>query len=250
MEQYYVRYMRKSNKGLRCVNPSCRKKMEPREEKYCPKCGKWSVENPYKRRCDDCGKLLVSGDRICPLCGSKQRQIVELRRVNPENLTTLTHLLQEVCPRFSLARCREICRGITVENPYRVLFAGRMEQMRPFIQTWNAYGGMAVPCLSRETSQRPVVVLRSYNRRQENAHARLLYEAIRKSDRPTLSFGDTVAMLHGLLKDKKPVSICFTTDFDRIDAWVAEWKKLGGTAVRSSEHRIAGRADASASGNR
>ena len=118
-------------------------------------------------------------------------------------------------------------------------FAKRPERIQPFIRDWNKLGGTAVACLARETSQRPVVLLRSYNRQRETEHARLLFEAVKKSDRPSLTFGETVSILHRLHQDKTPVRLCFTSDFDRIEGWVAAWRRLGGTAVRSLEHMTA-----------
>ena len=220
----------------RCVNPHCGKWMELYLEKNCPNCGKRSVERADKRRCDDCHALLVNGDPVCPLCGSKQRTIVELRGVVPENLTAFSHLLHEAQPSVSLKECREKCRTITVESPYRLSFGKKPEQIQPFLQRWKGLGGTAAACLIRETSKRPIVLLRSFNRRREAEHARLLVEAMRKSNRSTLTFGEIACILHSINREEKPVSLCFTSDFDRIDAWVEAWRSLGGTAVRSPAH--------------
>ncbi len=242
MKQYPVKYRRvRDHKGTRCVNPHCGKWVELYREKICPKCEKRFVARADKRRCDECWTMLLDGDPVCPLCGSKQRSTVELRGVNPENLTAFSHLLHEARPWLSLTECRKKCRDITKESPYRVSFARRPDQIQDFIRRWNMLGGTAVNCLDRETSQQPVVLLHSYNRQHEMEYARLLFEAVQKSDHPSLSFGETVSILHRINKEEIPVSLCFISGFDTIDAWVDAWRSLGGTAVRSSEHRIIGR---------
>lgn len=237
MKQYPVKYRRvRDHRGTRCVNPHCGKQVELYQEKTCPNCGKRSIERFGKMRCDDCNALLLNGDRVCPLCGSKQRTIVELRAISPENLTACVHLLHQARPSMSLAECRKICLCITTENPCRLSFAGKPEQIQPFIRDWNALHGTAVACLTRETSRRPIVLLHSYNRRRDTEHARLLFKATRRSDLASLSFGETVQILHGINGSEKPYRLRFTSDFDQIDAWVAAWRSLGGTAVRSIEH--------------
>ncbi len=238
MKQYSVKCRAIRDHGkTRCMNPNCGKWVELYQEKTCPKCGKRTVERSDKKRCDDCRTLLDDGDPVCPLCGSKQRGIVELRSVNPENLTAFSHLLHGAQPGISLADCRKQCRSITTENPYRLSFVRRPEQIQPLIRNWTLLGGTAAACLRRETSRRPIVLLHSYNRQHEIEHARLLFQAIQKSDRSALTFGETAAILHRINKEEKPFRLCFTSGFDRIEAWVASWKKLGGTAVRSLEHR-------------
>ena len=237
MKPFPVKYRCvRDHKGTRCVNPHCGKWVELYQEKICPKCGKRSVERADKQRCDDCQALLTNGDRVCPLCGSKQRLIAELRGINPENLTACAHLLHKAQPSMSLAECRKQCRNITAETPYRLSFAGRPEQIRPFIRDWNALQGTAVACLSHETCRRPVVLIRSYNCRNTSGHVNLFSEAIRKSDLAGLSSGEATAILHSINKLKKPFRLCFTSDYAHIDAWVTAWRNLGGTAARSPEH--------------
>ena len=220
--------------GTRCV--ICRKKTEMYQEKTCPRCGKRSVGRAEKQRCDNCHAMLLSGDQVCPLCGGKQRTIVELRGLRLENLTAFAHLLHDGQPSVSLSECRKQCRTITTENPYRLSFRKKTDQIRPFIRAWITLGGTAVACLPRETSRRPIVLIRSYNVLRTKEHIRLLLEAIQKSASSSLTFGQTMEMLHSINLSEKPTRLCFTSDFDQIDAWVAAWKKLGGTAVRSLEH--------------
>ncbi len=237
MKQYPVKYRRvRDHRKTRCVNPNCGKWVELYREKFCPNCGKRSVERTDKQRCDSCQTRLCDGDPVCPLCGSKQRIIVELRSLSLENLTAFSHLLHEAKPGIPLAECRKQCRSITEENPFRLLLARRPEQIRPFIRNWNGLGGTAVACLPRETSQRPIVLVHSYNRRHEMEHARLLFEAIQKSDHSSLIFPETACILHRINREEKPVRLCFTSGFDQIEAWVDAWRSLGGTAVRSREH--------------
>ena len=242
MKQYSVKYRSfRDHRETRCINPHCGKWVELYREKTCPNCGRRSIERADKRRCDECRSVLSDGDPVCPLCGSKQRTTVELRGINPENLTAFSHLLREAQPDLSLAECRKQCRGITKEDPYRLPFAGRPEQIRPFIRRWNTLGGEAAACLNRETSRRPVVLLHSYNRRHETEHARLLFEAIQKSDCSRMTFGEAAAVLHRINREEEPFRLCFTSGFDRIEAWTDAWRKLGGTAVRSGGDRTAGR---------
>jgi RNA polymerase subunit RPABC4/transcription elongation factor Spt4 len=244
MKQYPVKSKRfRNHRETRCVNPHCGKWVELKREKICPKCGKRSVERADKKRCDECGALLRNGDTVCPLCASKQRTIVEMRAISSDNLTAFAHLLHEAQPGMSLAECRKQCQSITEEDPYRLLFAGRPDRIQPFLRNWNSLGGTAAACLERETSRRPIVLLRSYNRWHEKEHARLLFEAVQKSDRPWLTFGETVCILHGINGAEEPVRLCFTSDFDRIEAWVDAWRNLGGTAVRSREHRVIEKSD-------
>ena len=80
------------------------------------------------------------------------------------------------------------------------------------------------------------MLVHSYNRRHEMEHARLLFEAVQKSTLSPMTFGETTAILHSILKTGQPFRLQFTADFDRIEEWVASWKRLGGTAVRSQEH--------------
>jgi hypothetical protein len=217
MKQYSVKNKCfRDHRKTRCINPRCGKWVELYREKNCP-------------------------DAVCPLCGSKQRAIVELCSLRPENLAAFSHLLHEAQPAVSLSECRKQCRGISKDNPYRLQLAGRPERINPLIQKWNLLGGTAVACLARETSRRPIVLLHSYNRRHETEYASLLYEAIQKSDHASLTFGETVEILHRINGEEKPVRLCFVTDFDRIDAWVDAWRKLGGTAVRSGEYRTVSR---------
>lgn len=207
-------------------------------EKTCPRCGKRSVVRADALRCGSChAKFLQGGDKVCPLCGGKQRTVVELRGLKPENLTAFAHLLHEGQPTVSLKDCRKQCKTITWENPYRLSMSRKPERIRPFIQAWNALGGTAAACLPRETSRRPVVQIRSYNTLRTREHARLLFEAVQKTDRAPMTLGGTMEMLHSVHQAEKPVALCFQSDFDHIDAWIAEWKKLGGTAVRSREYR-------------
>lgn len=220
---------------IRCSNAHCGKWVELYQEKTCPKCGRRSVERAGKTYCDQCSVSLLDGDLVCPLCGSKQRSIAELRRVNPEKLTAYAHLLHEAQPSLSLAACKERCRGITRENPYRVSFDKKTGMLRSFIRHWNEMGGIAAACLPRETSRRPVVLLRSFNRAHEAEHARLLYEAIRKSELAPLKYGETVALMHEINRSETPIRLKFEKDFDHIEAWVAAWRKLGGTASRAYE---------------
>ena len=242
MKQYPVKYKSiRDHRKARCVNPHCGKWMDLYQEKTCPTCGKRSVERVDKIFCDHCHTRLLTGDWVCPLCGSKQRTTVELRGVNPQNLKAFSRLLQEVQPNTSLAECRKQCRNITEETPYRLSFAGRPEQIQPFVQRWMSLGGVAKACLDRETSLRPFVLVHSYNRLHEFEHARLLFKAIQKSDRSSLSFEETVVILHSLHKEEKPLRLCFLSDFDQMDAWVAAWRNLGGTAVHSREHQTANR---------
>lgn len=237
MKQYPVRYKQvRDDRKTRCINPHCGKWVEMYQEKTCPECGKHSVVRSGINRCDGCHTLLPEGDAVCPLCGSKQRFIVELRGLDPENLTACVHLLHKAQPALSLAECREQCRSITAENPFRVSFAGKPEQIRPFIRDWNALRGTAAACLGHETSRRPIVLIRSYNRKRTTEHVRLLIDAIRRSDLSSLTFEDTVAILHDIIRTGKPFELRFVSGFDRIDAWVAAWRKLGGTAVRSPQH--------------
>ena len=225
----------------RCVNPHCGKWVELYQEKFCPRCEKRTVDRADRQRCPNCSTMLQSGDMVCPLCGSKQRTTVELRSVPKENLTACSHLLQEAQPSLSLTESRSLCREIREENPYRVSFASHPEKIHPFLQRWEQLGGKAAACLARETSRRPVVLLRSYNRLRQNEHARLLFEAVQKTDLSSLSFGETVSLLYGINREEKPVRLVFTSGFDQIEAWIAAWRKLGGTAVRSSEHLTADR---------
>ena len=235
MKPYPVPYKPvRNHRETRCV--VCGRWAPPHQEKTCPGCGKRAVVRADKQRCDACNALLQNGDPACPLCGGKQRTVVELRAVSPEQLTAFAHLLHEGQPSVSLAECRKQCRTITPENPYRLSFARRPEQIRPFLRAWRDLGGTAAACLPRETSRRPVVLLRSYNTLRTREYARLLYEAVQKSDRPSLTFGETVAVLHSVNGSEQPVRLRFTSGFDRIDAWVAAWRSLGGTAVRSPEH--------------
>lgn len=237
MKPYPVKYRQvRNHMETRCVNLHCGKWIGWYREKICPNCGRRSVERADKRRCDDCKALLTDGDMVCPLCGGKQRTVVELRGLRLENLTAFTHLLHDYQPSVSLAECRKRCRGITPENPYRLSFARHPERIRSLIQAWNALDGLAVACLPRETSRRPVVLLRSYNSRRTIEHARLLFEAVQKSDRSRLTFGQTVEILHSINRSEKPIRLRFTSDYDHIEAWVAAWRNLGGTAVRSLEH--------------
>ena len=239
MKPYPVKYRRISRPDpweSRCVNPCCGYRGEMDREKTCPVCGKRSVGRAGGTRCG-CGAAMEDGDPVCPRCGSKQRTVAELRGLDPENLTAFTHLLHRAQPSVSLAECRETCRRITAENPYRLSFAGHPEKIRPFIRDWNALRGTAAACLDRETSRRPVVMVRTYNRRREAEHLRLLLEAFRKSDFPSPSQEAAAAVLHRLNGAEQPFRLCFTSGFDGIGAWVAAWKSLGGTAVRSPEHR-------------
>ena len=218
----------------RCVH--CGKWMELYREKTCPKCGRVSVERANKKFCDDCHAILESGNPVCPFCGSKQRTIVELRSLELKNLTAFAHLLHEGKPSMTIKECREVCRGITQDNPYRLFFKRKVNQIQPFIQAWNALGGTAACCLSRETSRRPIVLLHSYNAQHKMEHARLLYEVIQKSGRSMITETELMRMLYRVNKKEQPTSIRFTSDFNRIEAWVAAWRRLGGTAVRSQEH--------------
>ena len=208
MKPYPVRYKCvRNHRKTRCVNPHC---------------GKW-VDIP-------------ADNPVCPLCGSKQRLMVELRGLKPENLTACAHLLHQARPDMDLAECRKQCRSITAENPYRLSFAGKPERIRPFVREWNALQGSAAACFEHETGRRPVVLIRSYNRKHTKEHARLLSEAFRKTDLSSMDFGETVAVLHGIIRTGKPYRLQFTSDFDHIDEWIAAWRSLGGTAVRSMEH--------------
>ena len=241
MKRYAVKYRPVRDHGqTRCVNPHCGKWVELYREKTCPGCGKRFTARADKQRCDECHTMLEDGDAVCPLCGSKQRTVVELRGLSDGNLTAFSHLLHEALPGISLAECRKQCRSITMENPYRLPFDGRPEKIRNFVRRWNALGGTAAACLGRETSRRPVVLLRSYNRLHEAEHARLLFEAVRKSEHPSLTFAETMQILHSINRAENPIRLCFATGFDGISAWVNAWRKLGGTAVRSGEHREAG----------
>ena len=231
-----MRRVRSCETVTRCFNPSCRKRVELLQEKICPKCGTRTVERAGKIRCDHCRANLLNGDRVCPLCGSKQRSIAELRRVTPEKLTAYAHLLHEAQPSVSLAACKEQCRGITTENPRRVSFAKKPRELQPFIRRWNALGGAAAACLPRETCRRPVVLLHSFNRGRETEHARLLYEAVRKSVLAPMDFGTAVALMHRINRSEKPIRLTFKEHFDHIEAWIAAWRKLGGAASRAYEH--------------
>lgn len=234
MKPYPVKYRRvREHNGTRCVNPHCGKWVEMHQEKVCPKCGKHFIVRSDKKRCDDCHTMLPAGDPVCPLCGSKQRFIVELRGLKPENMTACAHLLHKAGPSMSLAECRKQCRNITAENPYRLSFAGKPERIRPFIREWSALQGMAAACLDHETSRRPFVLVHSYNRKHTIEHARLLLEASRRSACPLPAFEDAVAVLHDVIRTGKPFSLRFVSDFDHIEAWIAAWRSLGGTAVRS-----------------
>lgn len=147
MKPYPIKYrpVRDHNKETRCVH--CGRWMELLQEKTCPKCGKWSLVRADKRCCDDCLTELKNGDLICPFCGSKQRTIVELRDIAPENMTAFAHLLHDAQPSVCLSECRRKCRSITTGNPYRLSFNKKPGQIKPFIQKWNALGGTAVACL-------------------------------------------------------------------------------------------------------
>ena len=266
MKKYPVKYrpVRDYSK-TRCVH--CGKWMIPYIEKKCLNCGKVSLRRapagPFSsgrapagtfslgimpaeifslgitHYCDDCHSMqFVNGAAVCPLCGSKQRTIVELRSLEPENLTAFAHLLHEGIPSRSIRVCREICRGITADNPYRLNFSRKESLIRPFIQEWKALGGTAAACLPWETSRRPFVIIRSYNAQRTREHAGLLYEAIRKSDLRMLTKTEIMRMLYRVNKREQPIRIRFISDFNRIEAWVAAWRKLGGTAVRSMEHML------------
>ncbi len=235
MKPYASKYRKvRDHRQTRCIH--CGRWIDLLREKTCPKCGKRSLARADKRCCDDCHTRLTDGDFVCPFCGSKQRPIVELRGLKTENLTAFAHLLHDGQPSVSLAECRKRCRSITAENPYRLSFHKKAGRIKPFIQAWNALGGTAVACLPRETSRRPIVLLRSYNTRRDIEHARLLFEAVQKSDRPWLTIGETFQILHSIHQSETPIRIRFTSDFDHIDTWVASWRSLGGTAVRSHEH--------------
>ena len=237
MKPYPVKYRSVRDHGkTRCINPHCGKWTDLYQEKTCPQCGKISVVRADKRRCDDCNTLLIGGDPVCPLCGTKQRFIAELRSIDPENLTACAHLLHQAQPSMSLAECRKQCRSITAENPFRVPFTRKPEQIRPFLREWNALQGTAAACLGYETCRRPIVLIRSSHRRHTVEHVRLLSDAVRKSSCPSMAFGDIIAVLHDILRTGEPYRLRFTEDFDHIDAWVAAWRRLGGTAVRSPEH--------------
>ena len=202
----------------------------------CIHCGSWMQLQPENYNQNHEKGSVMSRDLVCPFCGSKQRTIVELRSLKSENLTAFAHLLHEGNPSLRIRECRELCRGITADNPYRLHFGRKTGQIQSYIQAWKALGGTAVACLPRETSRRPVVVLHSYNAKHTTEHARLLYEAIQKSDRSKMTKTEVIWMLHCINDAEQPVTIRFTSDFNHIEAWVAAWRKLGGTAVRSQEH--------------
>ena len=237
MKPYPIKYKRvRDCRKTRCINPHCGKWVELYQEKICPRCGKRSIVRSDKEFCDDCHVRLHPGDPVCPLCGSKQRFVVELRSLKQANLTACAHLLHKALPAMSLEECRKQCRSITSENPFRVSFAGKPEQIRPFIREWNELQGTAVPCLNYETSRRPTVLIHSYNRKCTIEHARLLLDASRKSNHPSMTFEEAVTILHDIIRTGKPYSLNFVQDFDQIESWVAVWKSLGGTAVRSMRH--------------
>ena len=237
MKPYPIKYKHvRVHRKTRCINPRCGKWVELCQEKICPRCGKRSIVRSDKRFCDDCHAWLQTGDPVCPLCGSKQRFVVELRSLKRENLTACAHLLHKALPAMSLEDCRKQCRSITSENPFRVSFAGKPEQIRPFVRDWNELQGTAVPCLGRETSRRPIVLIHSYNRKHTIEHAQLLLDASRKSNDPSLTFEEVITILHDIIRTGKPYSLHFVQDFDQIESWVAAWKRLGGTAVRSMRH--------------
>ena len=237
MKPYPVKYrpIKRDYRTIRCF--ICGKWVEMKQEKYCPKCGKRSIGSSGETRCGVCNLLHVNGDLLCPLCHGKQRNIAELRGVNLENMTAFAHLLHDAQPSMSLADCKRKCRTITIENPYRLSFAKKPDQMKPFLQAWNALQGMAAACLYRETSRRPIVLLHSYDCRRDVEYAQLLFDMIKKTELAALNYGETVALLHNDINNwDKPFRLRFTSDFDHIDAWVAAWRKLGGTATRSGEH--------------
>ena len=236
MKPYPVKYrpVLRDHRKIRCF--VCGKWVDMKQEKTCPKCGKRSITTPGRTRCGLCGSVHVDGDMVCPLCHGKQRAIAELRSVNPENLTAFAHLLHDAQPSVSLAECKRQCRNITAENPYRLSFLKKPDRMKPFLQAWNALHGIAAACLNRETSRRPVVLLHSYDCRRDVEYARLLFKMIKQTERAALNFGETVELLHGINHGEKPFRLIFTSDFDHIDAWVAAWRELGGTATRSGEH--------------
>ena len=219
---------------IRCA--VCGRQVTPHQEKTCPRCGKRSVQRTGAARCEECHSLLLDGDMVCPLCGGKQRTVAEVRAIVPEKLTAFAHLLHEGQPSLSVAECRKRCRTVTPENPYRLTFAHNPEKIRPFLRAWRELGGTAAACLPRETSRRPVVLLRSYNTLREREYVRLLFEALQKSDRPAQSFGEAAVILHSVNGAQEPARLRFASDFDRIEAFVAAWRSLGGTAVRSPEH--------------
>lgn len=236
MKPYPVKYrpIIRDYRNKRCF--TCGKWVMLKQEKTCPKCGKRSITMPGRTRCRDCGSVHVNGDLVCPLCNGKQRTIAELRGVNPENMTAFAHLLHDAQPSVSLAECKRQCRSITTENPYRLSFAKKPDRMKPFLQAWNALHGVAAACLDHETSRRPVVLLHSYNCRRDVEYARLLFKMIKQTEHAALSYGETVELMHGINRGEKPFRLRFTSGFDHIEAWVAAWRKLGGTATRSSEH--------------
>ena len=235
VKPYPVKFRRiRDHRYIRCFN--CGKHVELYLEKTCPKCGKRSIERPGQTRCGVCNSFYVNGDQVCPLCHGKQRIIAELRGVNPENMTAFAHLLHDAQPSMNLAECKRQCRYITTENPYRISFAKKPGQMKPFLRAWNALQGTAAACLYRETSRRPIVLLHSYDCRRDVEYAHLLFQMIKKTNLAALNFGETVELLHDINNREKPFRLRFTSDFDHIDAWVAAWRKLGGTAARSGEH--------------
>ena len=238
MNPYSTKSSRLSRGRMHCINPHCRKWSDLYCEKICPRCGKRSVMPAGRQRCDHCSTMLISRDVVCPLCGSKQRTTVELRGIHPGKLTAFTHLLREAKPGLSLDACRSICRNCTKENPFRISFANCPDRIRPFLQKWHDLGGTAAACLDRETSTRPIVLLRSYNCRHPSEHMKLLFQAVRKTTLGALSHEETARLLHSVNREDLPCRLVFTSGFDEIDAWVAAWRKLGGTAVHSSEHEL------------
>ena len=237
MRKYPVKYRHVRDwSKTRCINPNCGKWVELYQESYCPHCGKRTAERAGKGRCEDCGTLLQHGDMVCPFCGSKQRTIVEMRSIRMENLTEFAHLLWEAQPELSVSECRSICRNMTEETPYRISLATHPEKIRPLLQRWNQMGGKAAACLPRETSQRPIVLLRSYNYVRQEEYARLLFRMIQQTTFSTFTYGETVALLHRINRDEKQVRLFFTSGYDQIGTWVEAWRKLGGTAVRLARH--------------
>ena len=125
MKQYSVKNKCfRDHRKTRCINPRYGKWVELYREKNCP-------------------------DAVCPLCGSKQRAIVELCSLRPENLAAFSHLLHEAQPAVSLSECRKQCKGISKDNPYRLQLAGRRNRMICITESWShTMRKMKQKCLS------------------------------------------------------------------------------------------------------
>lgn len=117
---------------------------------------------------------------MCPFCGTRQTKNLEFRTIHSEKLTEHALLLFHAGKGLPMKECRAICRSITPDTPYRIRIKELTPEARQLQDDWNALGGTAVRCFDDETSRRPYVELRSFDRmkRWQYVHLMMRYHEL------------------------------------------------------------------------